>query len=177
MRRDTKDIDPEHYVFLRSEKKNDIGHRRKLAPLAKGPYLEKSVNTDSRTLVIVGNNEKMEKVSLSCVLLEPDKLTANELREDTRPMTINEIIRDYPVCEAVNLVQRLTQRRHQPPTEVFIPAQPTNNSPTDSDSVESYATDEEAVLKRLEDIISNTDYGKFLKNQPDDKEGQGNDPE
>lgn len=56
----------------------------------------------------------MQNASHSRVFLAPDQLTADEIRENTRLMTVNEITRDYVLSEAENLAEL----RPPPPTEV-----------------------------------------------------------
>lgn len=103
IRRETEEIFPGHYVFLRFEKKDDKDHRRKLENIAEGSYLVKSVYTDAKTLVIVHKDNTVENVSRSHVIIAPDELKADNPRENTHPMTVNESICDYPTSWAETL--------------------------------------------------------------------------
>ena len=84
------------------ERKDDKETRHKLAPIADRPYLVKDVNQDAKTVVILYDDQTVENVSRSRVVLAPRRLTPTEQVEETRPMTINEIISDYPTSEVVN---------------------------------------------------------------------------
>lgn len=44
---------PSILLFLFSEKKDDKDNRHKRAPISKGPYLVKSINTDSNSILVV----------------------------------------------------------------------------------------------------------------------------
>ena len=102
LRRDLENIKAGDFVFLRVERKDDKETRHKLAPIADGPYLVKDVNQDAKTVVIVYDDQTVENVSRSRVVLAPRRLTPTEQVDETRPMTINEIISDYPTSEVVN---------------------------------------------------------------------------
>lgn len=80
-------------------------------------------------------------------------------------MTVNEIIRDYPLSEAENLAQH----HPQPPTDVFILAQTSNTDPTDSNLEEKSATDQDPVAKLLGDVISDGESEKNPTNMPTTK--------
>lgn len=55
--------------------------------------------------MIVRKGKTAEKESRSPVVLAPDQLIAENLRENTRLMTLNEIIRNNPTTEADKLTR------------------------------------------------------------------------
>lgn len=61
------------------------------------------METDSNIVFIVREDKKVGNLSRSRVVLAPNQLTADELHEYTRSLTVNEIIRDYPASEVENL--------------------------------------------------------------------------
>lgn len=165
--RDTEEIFPKHYFFLRSEEKDDKDHLHKIAPIAEGPFIVKSVDTYAKTLFIVRNDKIVENVSRLRVILGPDEPTADGLRENTPPMTLNEIIGDYPISESENLAQA----RPCLPTEFLIPAKAAQDLVIDADqpkSEENTTNKEEPVTKQLEDILSDEELEKDPQNLSDD---------
>ena len=152
-------------MFLRVERKDDKETRHKLAPIADGPYLVKDVNQDGKTVVIVYDDQTVENVSRSRVVLAPRRLTPTEQVDETRPMTINEIISDYPTSEvvnnrhiAVNPAQELVIPNDEPPhlnPEVETPSE--SKSPkaeVDDDSMStSTITNDDVTLESDEFFI------------------------
>lgn len=105
----TEEIFQGHYFFLRSEKKDEEDHRHKLAPIAEGVYVVKSVdNTQALSL-------SSEKTRHSRMFLAPYEVTANEHCKNTPQIYMSEGIIDCPGSEA----EKRTQIRPPPPTEVF----------------------------------------------------------
>lgn len=74
------------------------------------------METDSNIVFIVREDKKVGNLSRSRVVLAPNQLTADELHEYTRSLTVNEIIRDYPASE----VENLNEVDPTPPTTVVI---------------------------------------------------------
>lgn len=48
-----------------------------LAPITKGPYLVKQIDTEPKTLVIARKDKEVENISRSRVVLAPYQLTAD----------------------------------------------------------------------------------------------------
>lgn len=72
-------------------------------------------------------------MSLSLFVLALDKLTVDELRDETRPRDVSEIIRDYPVSGA----EKHNQSRPLPPAKVFFPTKSSKNLEIDDDRSET----------------------------------------
>ena len=92
-----------------SENKSDKKSRQKLAPIALGPYLVKHVDDKLRTAVIVYDDNTVEKVSRSRILLAPKRLRSAELQSIVEPRVVNLPIENYPATEEVNLNQVLSK--------------------------------------------------------------------
>lgn len=118
------------------------------------------MDTDAKTLENFRKHKSAENGSHSRVVLAPDQLTADELHENTRPMTMNEIIRDYPISKA----QNLAQIRPRPATEVIILAKSPINQEIHADQPkntsdqpildESTADSAEPIMKGLDDLFA-----------------------
>lgn len=81
------------------------------------------INADSITYVIFFKDNIVDNRSHSQVVCTPGQLTADELRECTCLMTVNDIIHEYSVSEA----EKLEQILHPPPTDVFLPVKLSEN--------------------------------------------------
>ena len=78
----------------------ETGH--KLAPISEVTFHVKEVNTSSRTVVIEYPDRSVENFSRSRVVLAPASNVTEEVQEAIRPLTINEVILDYPAPEDFN---------------------------------------------------------------------------
>ena len=90
-------------MYLRVERKVYTETRHKLAPIAEGPFPVKKVDKENKTVLLERPDKTVEKVSRSRVVLDPKGPSSEELLEATRPMTINEVIADFPAPEQDNL--------------------------------------------------------------------------
>lgn len=93
LRRHTKRLLCRDYVYHRRECKDSKESCHKLAPVADGHYLIKSVQ--NTTVVIEIRDESFQRVSASPVTLAPAPITGQELREVIRPMTEDELGTDF----------------------------------------------------------------------------------
>ena len=103
LRKQTEEINAGDEVFLRVERKDDQDTRHKLAPIADGPFPVKKVDREAKTVLIERPDSTVENVSRSRVVLAPRGPSNKQLLEGTRPMTINEVIVDFPAPEQDNL--------------------------------------------------------------------------
>lgn len=107
-------------------------------------------------------------MSPSLLILAPDQLTADKIRKNTRPMTVDKIICDYPTSEAENVAQT----RPHTQMEVVILAKSSQDPVIDVNqpkSEEKPANEEEPVTDK---IVShrinpsrNHKYAKFGENR------------
>lgn len=84
-------------MFLRRERKDPNETQHKLAPVADGPYLVKSVQNP--TVVFEMPDRSVERVPRSRFTLVPPPATNQQLQDVTRPMTDEEIGVGYPTTE------------------------------------------------------------------------------
>lgn len=82
------------------EKRQDKESRHKLTSIAEGTFKVKSVDTDSKTIIIIRSDNSVENVTRYRLFLAPDEPTANDLLQATRWMTIAEIFSDFSASEA-----------------------------------------------------------------------------
>ena len=85
------------------EEEIDKESRHKLAPIALGPYLVKLVDDKANTAVIVYDENTVENVSRSRIMLAPKRRSSAELQSIIQPTVANKIISSYPATETVNL--------------------------------------------------------------------------
>lgn len=95
VRRDAEDILPDHNVFLRVEKRDDKESDVKLGHTGEGSFNAKSVETYLKNFVIIQPDNSVEKAPTSRLFWAPDEPKADDLRQETRPMTITEIVSDF----------------------------------------------------------------------------------
>ena len=88
---------------MRSEKKRYKESRQKLAPISLGPYLVKQVDDKAKAAVIIYDDNTVENVSRSRIVLAPKQLLSAELQSIVQPTVFNQTIANYPATEAVNL--------------------------------------------------------------------------
>ena len=113
-------------MYLRVERKDDTETRHKLAPIAEGPFPVKKFYKDNKTVLLERPDKTVENVSRSRVVLAPKGLSSEQLLEATRPMTIHEVIADFPAPEQDNL-------RH---IRMYAPEDESNKAVTQNDEVE-----------------------------------------
>ena len=102
LRRNAEIISQGDFVFLRSEKKSEKESRQKLAPIALGPYLAKQVDDKAKTAVIVYDDNTVENLPRSRIVLAPKQLSSAELQSIVQPTIFNRTIANYPATEDEN---------------------------------------------------------------------------
>ena len=89
-------------MYLRVERRDEREHRHKLAAVAEGPY--RVIEVKDSNVVIEKEDNNVERVSRSRVVLAPKPKTVEEIQEDVRPMTDEELDQNgYPVPELTNM--------------------------------------------------------------------------
>ena len=73
-----------------------------LAPVAKGPYRVKSMDNRSKTVVIEYNDQMVEEMPQSRVVLAPGKMSLEVVQDGVCPSQVYETILDYPAPENIN---------------------------------------------------------------------------
>ena len=79
-------------MFLRSENKSDKESRHKLAPISLGPFLVKQVYDKAKTGFILYDDNTVENVSRSRILLAQKQLSSAELQSIFRPTVFDQTI-------------------------------------------------------------------------------------
>lgn len=99
------------------EEKDDKEDRKKLAPIAEGHYLDKSVDRNSSTVATAPNiNKTVQNGCRYSVFLDPVQLKYDTPCDNTRPITAKVIIRQFPVSEA----DKRSKIRPTDPMEIVV---------------------------------------------------------